>query len=288
MDSIGSTLIDIHQAYLELESRQADLRQAVQDANGPAWIANVTVPAGKFGKPHRQALDTMLATHNSDDLTTLGNALLYLPPEQAHLVDLVNQAKSEGERSLKNLVTALRKRDGYKGYTLPELARRLDAQRDPTVSKALKATGLSRLNLIWVYRNVRLLPPALKSVSYTYAHGDKTGTIITVDEAITKAEGLQGKARDTALDILSGLDKATKLTVVKRVSRHLKANLVYEEEGSTKRLCITAPAPMLYQDNELPVIKWPSNDEPSKRLSRSDRTIASEPLIKALNIYTYK
>jgi hypothetical protein len=125
-------------------------------------------------------------------------------------------------------------------------------------------------------------------VSYTYAHGDKTGTIITVDEAITKAEGLQGKARDTALDILSGLDKATKLTVVKRVSRHLKANLVYEEQGSTKRLCITAPAPMLYQDNELPVIKWPSNDEPSKRLSRSDRTIASEPLIKALNIYTYK
>jgi len=283
---MSTLLVDIHLAFQKLESLQAELTSQIHQASGPAWFPDQLVPSGQFGNNHRKALETITATHNRDDFIPAPTGILYLPPGAGGLVQEINALKN----AIRSLITQLRKAEGMSGNRLDHIIEKLDKSRDKQVGKALKALGLARINLLWLYRNIRLLPPGAQSVSYSWTFKERTVEEVTFEDVLLRANNLlDEKGIAYTQDTLAKLPPGTPLYVCKTMKPHLKVNAVYLDNNNAKtRLTFRAPTPFLMQDAPLPPIRYPKTNKDTGRGDRSDKRISDIPIIKGMNVYTLK
>ena len=285
---MNTILMDIHLAFTKLERLHQDLSRCIHEVNGPAWFPDRPVPAGKFGNDHRRAIQTMTATHHRDDFVHADAGLLYIPPEAVDIVGDINAMKS----ALKELILSLRSRPGKALMRLDRIIDELETDSDSQVKKALKALGLTRINLTWLYRGIRLLPPGVQSISYSWNFHDNAIQKVKYedfDKIITRASRLMGEEGvEFTRDTLSRLEPGTTLCICKPLSPNLKANVVYLKGAKKLRMTFRAPMPILFQDEQLPVIRFPAEKADSERQIRTDKKVSDVPLIAAINLYTYK
>lgn len=286
MAAVGQYLIQIHTLISTLQDQQQTLDQALANDTGPVWI-----PDGEGARHDRHAARQALTQlfHN-DNLVLPPTGLIGLPDGAESLVEDINATKD----ALRQEVKSLRQAAGRKKTSIMFLmAGANEHVRDPAISQALQSLNSQRINLLWVYRQLAILPRNLDSISWSWAH---TRAIRKThrEEAIMLADKLSDAARDIAIDKLMALPAGTPLAHVKPVAPHLRANLTFRKNADPDapllRRMITTPSVLLLPQSSLPRIRWPNRgpEEGDTRLSRRDQKIEDTPLIHAMNLYRYR
>jgi len=207
-------------------------------------------------------------------------------PTTLQKAECVNESKNEFQAAVKKV------RDNATGEKtridkLIDRALQQEGNRNKELKRALKLARINRLHLQRCYAKIRIMPPALKSISWTWAKTHSIVTPISRNEAVKQAENLTNdEAREIALSLLSKLAQNEKLVFRKKLPNQLRANLVFEEEGSIKRQAVTISGIVLSHEKEIPRYVWKDDpgEAPINRLSRVS-TIETEPYIKALRIH---
>ncbi len=202
----------------------------------------------------------------------------------------LNQCKDQ----LQTAITEVREIGGAKKTSLDKLVDRAlhrEGRRTEELDLALGRMKLRRLDLLRCYAHIRILPPNLESVSWTWATKHSSIKLIDLDEAEKMAEALPVAAtRDAVLMALGGLKPGEKLALRKNLPNALRANIVFWEDELRKRKAINVSGIMLSPSVQLPKhCLWRDDpgEAPPNRLERSDVTLEKEPFIKALKIYRY-
>jgi len=166
--------------------------------------------------------------------------------------------------------------------------------RETVLKKALKSAGIQTLDLRECYRQIRVMPPALESISWTWATSHARIQKLTFDEAVAMAEGLRDRDEElaeTALDILRRRCAPDEL-LVRRITlpNQLRANYSYLENGEIQRKSCPISGVVIAQQKMLPRMAWRENPVSRKevpiRLQRESR-IEPEPIIQSLSIHRY-
>lgn len=166
--------------------------------------------------------------------------------------------------------------------------------RGEELKVAMNSAQINRLDLIRCYRQIRVLPDDLESISWTWARTHTASEPISLDEAVKLAEQLsKPETQKIALDLLGKLPPGVKLTLRKRLPNQLRANIVYLEDGDRKRKPVTISGIVISSNKTVPKYVWrpdpgPRDDsDTSDRLTRMDSRINPEPYVSALNIHLY-
>ncbi|GGE80491.1 MAG: DNA replication terminus site-binding protein [Marinobacter sp.] len=166
--------------------------------------------------------------------------------------------------------------------------------RETVLKKALKSAGIQTLDLRECYRQIRVMPPALESISWTWATSHARIQKLTFDEAVAMAEGLRDRDEDlaeTALDILRRKCAPDEI-LVRRITlpNQLRANYSYLEKGEIQRKSCPISGAVIAQQKMLPRMAWRENPVSRKevpiRLQRESK-IEPEPVIQSLSIHRY-
>jgi len=279
----AEAIMDLKGAMGTLVRQLADLQKAITRAVGPAWFADTEwITPEQDPTRFLKAIKCLTQLHNEDGWAPLQAGLLYCPPAAAPLVKDINNQKQE----IRSIIERVRE-GASKGSTVATLSGYCNEQH-PHLKEALSRLCLTRLNLLWTYRKIHLLPAGLESVSWLWSHTTSIKRL-SIGECIELTNQLDGNNRDLALRTLGQLPPNTTLAQVKPVKEHLRANLKWQnpETKKVERRMVTAPTVLLYQEQEQPFTRWPDPGHQGKRRGRSDRKIYEEPLIKALRLHAY-
>lgn len=247
-----------------------------------AWLPECGTIAPNEKKSLRtKAIKSLTHTMNENEWQPFNAGLIYCPPAAASLIEEINSLKEEIKQEVRGIREANNKGKSISLATIGQAHQKQDAM----VHATLDALNLSRLNLLWVYRHIRLLPPNLDAVSWSWSQSSSIRKV-TVQEAVALTERLNESAAEYALKLLGQLGSSEILAQCKPVKRHLRANIKWQEEGQTHRKMITTPTVALYQDDNLPNIRWP-DDKPASRQRRNDRKIDEQPYIQSLRLHRY-
>ena len=169
------------------------------------------------------------------------------------------------------------------------------SQRSPEFKSVLKLADISGINLIWAFRQVRLLEKGTRSVSWTWLvkHGEITR--VTVESALELAKKLPMESdQEFAIQALNGLPKTEKvLAYRKRLLPQLRANLVIGDpalpSSALHRKMVVAPSIVLMPANNLPVCKWQSLETflEKEARKRGDVKIEAQAWLPKLSLYRY-
>lgn len=202
----------------------------------------------------------------------------------------LNQRKDD----LQVAITEVREIGGAKKTSLDKLVDRAlhrEGRRTDELDLALGRMKLRRLDLLRCYAHIRILPPELESVSWTWATKHSSIKLIDLKEAEKMAEALPvASTRNAVLMALGGLKPGEKLALRKSLPNALRANIVWWEDKTRKRKAINVSGIMLSPSTRLPKhCLWRDDpgETPPSRLERSDVALEKEPYIKALKIYRY-
>ena len=166
--------------------------------------------------------------------------------------------------------------------------------RETVLKKALKSAGIQTLDLRECYRQIRVMPPELESMSWTWATSHARIQKLTFDEAVAMAEGLRDRDEelaDTALDILRRKCTPDEL-LVRRITlpNQLRANYSFLENEEVRRKSCPISGVVVAQQKTLPRMAWRENPVSRKevpiRLQR-ESSIEPEPVIQSLSIHRY-
>ena len=166
--------------------------------------------------------------------------------------------------------------------------------RETVLKKALKSAGIQTLDLRECYRQIRVMPPQLESMSWTWATSHARIQKLTFDEAVAMAEGLRDRDEElaeTALDILRRRCAPDEL-LVRRITlpNQLRANYSFLENEEVRRKSCPISGVVVAQQKTLPRMAWRENpvsrNEVPIRLQRESR-IEPEPIIQSLSIHRY-
>ena len=284
-------IIDIHLDLKDLDSKLRRLRSVGAASAGATWA-----PPGESRDRH-QLLQTITNIYNRDDWEPNTTGLIHLNNDALALIDDIREAKKKFEGT----VGSFRDACGLKKPSLNDLlVRESERARDPVVAEALQAIKSSRINLLWAYRAIRVLPPRLIRISWSWAHqrsvstkqGEKPITAGLVLDGIDDLP-LPDSAKIAIKGRLSALAPEERLAKVKRVKPHLRANISYlDEAGNTVREAFLTPTVLVLAGEKLPDITWPGaqDEQPAadkQRKQRSDKCIEDEPFIQALGLHRY-
>lgn len=278
-----SAIITLKEAITTLDDQLHELKKIVRNRYGPAWFPGIGPVADGVHSPQRtQASKSLTQLHNEQGWTPLEAGIVYCPPEAANLIAEINEQKAH----VKEIIKELRQGE-TKGSTIATMAAGYQGQ-DPNVNEALARLNLPRLNLLWAYRQIHLLPQGLSTVSWLWTRPNAIKRV-SVKEALEMAENLDERAREYAIRVLASISPSQPLAYVKPVSEHLRVNISWIPKGekNLKRRMMTPSTVMLFQDSELPRIRWPVRGEKSTRLPRRDRKIERDPIIKSLRLHCY-
>ncbi len=162
-------------------------------------------------------------------------------------------------------------------------------RRNETLIKSFKTLGIERLDLQKCYTKIRILPPKLESVSWTWAkshseiHQVSYGQVLDICKELAPDDPI----RIRALSQLSKLSQNEKLAYKRQKKPQLRANITFTENNNIQRKAITVSGILLTSNETLPRFRWP-NDNDQTRLNRIDRSIEDEVFIQGLHLYRYK
>lgn len=166
--------------------------------------------------------------------------------------------------------------------------------RETVLRKALKSAGIQTLDLRECYRQIRVMPSNLESMSWTWATSHTRTQKLTFDEVSALVEGLRDRDEelaDTALDMLRRKCSPDEI-LVRRITlpNQLRANYSYYEDGEVKRKSCPISGVVIAQQKTLPRMAWRENPVFQKevpiRLQRESK-IEPEPVIQSLSIHRY-
>lgn len=266
-------------------SRQAQRLIVEGDSDLWAWTPGTSSSEEDLSPGMARALTALHcgALWHRDSVASWQAGLIESSPATLEAIDALNKAKLQ----FKQCVLDLRAQGS--GQRLETLLRSVttDRRRDESVRSALEASGMIGLDLRLCYRNFQCLSPDVRAVSWTWIR--KTSSIRKVShaEAVALAEkGLQGSAREMALDLLATVPSTEMFAVRRPVATHLRANVWV---GTNKPAGIVAHSPLFYPaGSPRPDKVWDYSPTERPRLRRSDRRIEDGPFIYALNLYRYR
>ncbi|NRB42548.1 MAG: hypothetical protein HRU20_29435 [Pseudomonadales bacterium] len=248
-------------------------------------------------KPEKQRLAAINALcqlrfdDKSDQLPETG--LLCISEETAKTARLVNQEKHRFQQQIKTIRNHCLDHPTAKNHgKVAVLLEQLLAQgglRNPSLQTALKTLNIQRLNLQRCYCQLRILPNALESLSWTWAKSHSEIQKLTHTQAMQLCQQLPDEhaAKQAALATLSMLAKNAPLAFKRKKQKQLRANICWRENQQIKRKAVTVSGVLLTTDTQLPRFRWPDENEHS-RLSRMDQKIETAAIIPALHLYRYK
>jgi len=252
------------------------------DHSLPVWL-----PEPHIQNSREVAVKTLTRLWNHDDGEYPLSGMICASRKTVIIAEKLNTAKLE----FKSVISEIKEKTGQQKTRVSTLIERVlsdEKGRPEIIIDALRKARIGRLNLLFCYKKIQVLPPNLKSISWTWAKQHKEINRISRKDALAMLDSLNNtKTRMTVSRLLDHHPEHEPLAYVKDINRQLRANLVWVEGDSIKRKPIVTSNIVLLQDETLPKkYKW-ANDVSPDRLSRSDIEISSEPFIRALNLYKY-
>ena len=182
----------------------------------------------------------------------------------------------------------LQKQHGKTAYLIEQVLAE-GGRRNDDLTKAFKTLGIARLDLQKCYKNIRILPAHLQSLSWTWAKTHTEIQKMSHKQAveICKALDIDDPLRIKALAQLATINQSETLVYKRKKKPQLRANLVYTEQKLIKRKAITVSGVLLSSDLHTPRFRWPNSSEQT-RLLRMDKIIEDEVFIHGLHLYRYK
>lgn len=277
-------LIRLHDAFKKLQDSLNEANRVIAAGDLPVWLPE------PFPKDRQLAADAITECWYQDDKEYPRSGLICVSPEHIPLFEKTNDLKQKFKEEIAVLKEATTDKNVKKG-SLHKMIEAAGNGRDEEVNEALKLLRIARLNLLWCYRQILVLPPHLDSVSWTWATKHKSVHPLTIKEAEALVDKNINTDEDKAnvKEILQA-HQHQKLVQVKNVVPHLRANITYIEDGKKTRKMVTTPTVIISQDERIPRYQWrdcPPEDTERERLVRSDKRFNPEPIVRALGIYTY-
>lgn len=274
-------LIHLHDAFKKLQESLDDANRVIAAGDLPVWLPK------PFTEDRKLAADAITECWYQDEKVYPQTGLICVSPEHLDILQKANQHKAKFKEEITLLKEESEKKKTGKNASLHKMIELVGNGRDEDVAKAMQVLRISRLNLLWCYRQILVLPRNLESVSWTWSSSGKSIKRIDYEEALklVDKEITDADTQDLVREILS-VHQSQQLIRVKKVARHLRANIVFNEGNNRTRKMVTTPTVIISQDGKLPNIIPPQEYVKRERLSRADIKLNPEPIVKALGIYT--
>ncbi|VAW56852.1 hypothetical protein MNBD_GAMMA07-474 [hydrothermal vent metagenome] len=273
-------LINLYDAFKKLQENLDETNRIIAASNLPVWLPESI-------EPNRQlAADAITECWYQDENVFPLSGLISVSPDHLGIITNPKTGTNKLKQNFKAEIIKLKKASKKKKVSLDKMIESVG--RDEEVAEAMKILRISRLNLLWCYRQILVLPKGLNSVSWTWASSHKSILPVTYQEVLDLIDkDIENEGTKNLIKEILTNHQNRKLVQMKKVVPHLRANITYIVNGEKKRKMVTTPTVIISQDTILPRIRWPEKDIKNTRLSRSDIKINPDPIIKALGIYTY-
>ncbi len=273
-------LINLYDAFKKLQKNLDETNRVIAAGNLPVWLPESIEPSRQL------AANAMTECWYQDEKVFPLSGLISVSPDHLDIITNPETGTNKLKKNFKAEIIKLKKASKKKKVSLDKMIESVG--RDEEVAEAMKILRISRLNLLWCYRQILVLPKGLDSVSWTWASAHKSIRPVTYQEALALVDkDIENENSKKLIREILNNHKNRKLVQMKKVVPHLRANITYFVNDEKKRKMITTPTVVISQDTVLPRIRWPEKDIKNTRLSRSDIKINPDPIIKALGIYTY-
>ncbi|MFV9615349.1 MAG: hypothetical protein ACNYZG_05290 [Gammaproteobacteria bacterium] len=273
-------LIHLHDAFKKLQESLAEANRVIAAGDLPIWLPE------PFEQDRKLAADAITECWYQDEKIFPPTGLICVSPEHSKIFSEANTCKE----NFKDEIMIFKNASTKKRTNLVSMIESVGKTggRNAKVAEAMQVLRISRLNLLWCYRQILVLPKNLNSVSWTWSTSSKSIDKISYTDALQ----LVGNeiADENTQNLIIGILRAyqsRQLVRVKKVAPHLRANITFDKDGVRTRKMVTTPTVIISQDATLPRIRWPDKDVKNTRLGRIDIKLNPEPIVKALGIYTY-
>lgn len=176
----------------------------------------------------------------------------------------------------------------------PMLTQKINSllSRNNAAAQTLKSAGLARLHLKQCYRKIPILSRAPQKISWTWAH---TRSIKKITHKKAQ-EMLEKKGSDIGIQLqmekLNTISPYESLAIVQDLAPHLRANIVFTEEGKVQRKMIKGPLPILFPcQTQTPFPQFtpptPKCDKDLNRMIRSDVRLDPVVFLPAIRAHRY-
>lgn len=163
--------------------------------------------------------------------------------------------------------------------------------RDTNVAANLSRMGLARLHLKQCYRIIPCFAQRPDKIAWTWANTRSIVKISVKDAEQMLAKQGNDLGIERQLRLLQELSPNEPLAIVQDLAPHLRANLVFPDGYSAKRLMVKGPVPIFYlhNGNELPQFNPPGikRSRDKDRVVRKDVKINPEPFLPAIRAHRY-
>ena len=254
-------LIHLHDAFKKLQESLDNVNRIIANSDLPVWLPE------PFEQDRQMAADAITECWNQDKKTYPLTGVVCVATEHLQAFTDANFCKSEFKKEIHKIKKASDKEKSNLAVIIESVAK----GRDDEVAQAMKSLRISRLNLLWCYRQIMVLPPAMDSLSWTWANAHKSITPITHEKVKTLINEIITDDNDK--EMMQGIIEqyhAHQLMRVKKVAPHLRANIAFFEGNLITRKIITTPTVIVSQDATLPRIRWPDKEVKNTRLTRSE------------------
>lgn len=283
--------IDILDLFEKLQENSNELKNQIIsfDSKLEAWT-----PDSTSYEESRFIIANHLSSYWYEDHIT-GNQTIQQPgtfgisPETFGLIRTINAIKHQ----LEDKIVKLRNMgESPRNSNITRFFEYNNGERDPRVSQHLALGGLSRVNLLQVYRHIYAFNLKPEHISFTWSLGNRAIKKLDVYEArdIIRKFITDPDEAETYYDLIERLDESTELAIARPLKTNLKANIKFPDQTRT---CIMAHSPISYLQTPggtMPLRRWPGKPPERKipRLRRSDRKLKETPYIAPLHMYLYE
>lgn len=199
------------------------------------------------------------------------------------LAQELNQAKDHLRYALKSM-------DGRKVAVRD--ARTGKSMDEPLSAVALRAMGRARLHRLQAWRHLVVFEQRPERLGFTWAHTRKVSRLLPAQAGERLRKLGDGPHIQAQLRRLAQIPPDEALAEVLDASTHVRANVVWRQQGQITRRQVRVALPLLYparRGEPLPVFSGlPEERGPDPdRLRRMDVRLEDEPLLPSIHVHRY-
>jgi|GEM_PF-6428908 len=159
--------------------------------------------------------------------------------------------------------------------------------RPEVFDKALLQAGVSRIDFNHVYKKWQVLPDNVQHIGFTWDRQHASIDRLMADDARALIEHTHNPVLQVVAEHrLAPLAKTEPLAYKRRKAPQLRANIISEDK-LRPRYQIPVSGPLFWVGDALPRFQYRRLDEVRTGKPRTDRKIASEPLVSGMHLYPY-
>lgn len=276
----------LYNAFQDLTRSNLVVREMINNSPLPVWL-----PPHYTGCPSpTQTCSTLLTElwnldpHEQVERSTYPpSGLICASPQLIVAIQDLNSAKNRFKATIKGIRTS-KKKFNFEGKL----------KEDPEFKEVMYKKGLSRIDLMACYRQIRVLPPNVQAVSWSWALQAASVEKIRVSDLIDRlCSGTYGQD-DYMLNSLANMNPNDFIVERKKKSPQLKVNIKIvgnEDSDSDGWFSSACSGVMVIQEHALPNpagIIWRDEKDSVKRGSRCKSVFEDDPFIRDTKLYLYK